>query len=99
MCTQHLKCLKTSQKEVQILKNNYQTNYRKLYALFKGIWERTFPLKCNFQNIYLQFMHLKPKNVTIISNTERIVHMEYNMFKVQKNMKNTVQMITKGPLS
>ena len=44
-------------------------------------------------------MHLKPKNVTIISNTERIVHMEYNMFKVQKNMKNTVQMITKGPLS
>ena len=48
---------------------------------------------------YLQFMHLKPKNVTIISNTERIVHMEYNMFKVQKNMKNTVQMITKGPLS
>ena len=50
VCTRHLKCLKTSQKEVQILKNNYQTNYRKLYALFEGIWERTFPLKCNFQN-------------------------------------------------
>ena len=54
VCTQDMNSLTTSPKEVQILKNNYQTNYKKLYALFKCIWEvkveRTFPLKCNFEN-------------------------------------------------